>query len=126
MSALFHKKHSRPSGQTEKLRQFLDGYQAVDIPGREEGLQPLMAEVAKFAGEHDLDIRTYRSDISVGLVVSVEMDCALAGLTHLIGMVDEIFFLPGRRKREVTLLLEYYTKAIYSDGRKIAPKSSIR
>ena len=98
-----------------------DSITTEPLPQREECVTYFVRAAIELSARCSLDIeiRKYENHISVDF--SFDKGCVIRGQNRLFQMADEITIMPGLNGRDVVLTLDYFTHAIYRNGRQISP-----
>lgn len=89
-----------------------------ELPGREEKSRRFIQQAIEISEEYELDVEIQRLDISIMVYLSFDGPNILAReLRLLIAVADTVETFSNVFDRDVTLVLQYYTKAVYRRGR---------
>lgn len=89
-----------------------------ELPGREEKSQRFIQQAIKISEEYELDIEIQKLDTSIIIYISFDGPRILAReLKLLIAVADNVETFSDVFDRDITLVLQYYTKAVYRRGR---------
>ena len=103
------------------IDRLFDSITTEPLPQREERVTYFVRAAIELSARCSLDIeiRKYENHISVDF--SFDKGCVIRGQNRLFQMADEITIMPGLNGRDVVLTLDYFTHAIYRNGRQISP-----
>ena len=103
------------------IDRLFDSITTEPLPQREERVICFVRAAIELSVQCSLDveIRKYETHISVDF--SFDNGCIIKGQNRLFQMADEITMMSGLHGRDIVLTLDYFTHAIYRDGRQIYP-----
>lgn len=89
-----------------------------ELPGREEKSRRFIQQAIEISEEYEFDVEIQKTDISTMVYLSFDSPNILAReLKLLIAVADTVETFSNVFDRDVTLVLQYYTKAVYRRGR---------
>lgn len=91
------------------------------LPGREEGAQQFIEAAMEISAFYGLDIEVRRLYSCISIDLGFDIGSGLKGLNKVFGMADEFGFATGIKGRDVTVTMQYYTHAVYLNGRQVTP-----
>ena len=109
------------SNARDFIDRLFDSITTEPLPQREEHVVYFVQAAIELSVQCglDIEIRKYETHISVDF--SFDKGCVIRGRNRLFQMADEITIMSGLNGRDVVLTLDYFTHAIYRDGRRIFP-----
>lgn len=91
------------------------------LPQKEEGVERFIQSAIEISDFYELDIEIRQFSAHVRVNLSFDCGASLKGMSQVFAMADELSFATGIKGRDLTVSMDYYTHAVYLNGRQIEP-----
>lgn len=94
----------------------------VLMPERIEGAKAFIRKAIEVSNNYEMDVKIERRSSHISVTYYFDFGGAMKELTEIIGMADDLAFF-GRKDKEydIVMSLDFYTHAVYRNGRQVNP-----
>ena len=111
-----------PGGSSALCKKILESTVSVLMPERLENLDYFISVTKEIADLYEMDVLITEHDEKITVRLKLDIDGSFPALKRLILLTDDISFDCGEKERQITILLTYYTHAIYRSGKQAFPE----
>ena len=116
------KEYRYPGGSSALCKKIIENTVRVLMPERLENLDYFISVTKEIADLYEMDVLITEHDEKITVRLKLDIDGSFPALKRLILLTDDISFDCGEKERQITILLTYYTHAIYRSGKQVFPE----
>lgn len=116
------KEYRYPGGSSALCKKIIENSVRVLMPERLENLDYFISVTKEIADLYEMDVLITEYDEKITVRLKLDIDGSFPALKRLILLTDDISFDCGEKERQITILLTYYTHAIYRSGKQVFPE----
>lgn len=116
------KEYRYPGGSSALCKQIIENSVRVLMPERLENLDYFISVTKEIADLYEMDVLITEYDEKITVRLKLDIDGSFPALKRLILLTDDISFDCGEKERQISILLTYYTHAIYRAGKQVFPE----
>lgn len=104
------------------MEEIYEGIENVLMPERAEAANEFVRKAIEVSNLYEMDIKIEKRTSHISATYYFDFGGGMKHLTDIIGMADDLAFF-GRKDKEydIVMSLDFYTHAVYRNGRKVNP-----
>jgi len=105
------------------MEKIYEGVEYVPMPERAEAANEFIRKAIEISNLYEMDVKIEKIASHVSATYYFSYGAGMKHLTNIIGMADDLAFFFGRKDKayDIVMSLDFYTHAVYRNGRQITP-----